>query len=344
MKYLYCFFILIGCCQAAIAQVKDFVFSGQHIRPGAASAFVVPVVSPGGDSTLLPFTIIHGRKPGPVLGLIAGIHGYEYPPILALQALPALIDPQELSGTVMLLHIANVQAFTGRSVYVNPADGKNLNRSFPGNANGTITECIARFISQDFFGRCNYVVDNHGGDASEDLHPYAGYYQYGRQTAVSREMAEATGFDWLIAAGITLQEGETALYCNRAAALQDIPSITIEHGKLGTASNDDITTINNALISIMRYLHMLQGTPIKANKPLTITARASIKSDHTGIVKTSMKSGELVRKGMKLGYITDFTGKHLQDIIAPADGFIVYMLSTPPVNKGETLFSFGILP
>ena len=73
-----------------------------------------------------------GAKPGPVLALIAGNHGYEYPPILALQRLRTEIDSARLAGTVVMVHVANMPSFLGRTVYFSPVDGKNLNRCYPG--------------------------------------------------------------------------------------------------------------------------------------------------------------------------------------------------------------------
>lgn len=320
------------------------MFKGQVIPAGTRASFTVPLATGAGDSVRLPFTVLHGTQPGPVLGLIAGVHGYEYTPILALQQLPDLVDVQALRGTVIVLHIANVQAFSGRSIYYNPADGKNLNRSFPGKQDGTVTERIAWFIAHDLFSRCNYVVDNHSGDGNEDLHPYAGYYEYGKQAAASREMAYATGFDWIMPAPANLAKGEQALYCNREAALQEIPSLTLECGRLGKTDAGSVDRITGALLSIMRHLKMQPGEPLKANQPFAITERASVKSEHTGMLKTAAYAGMLVRKGMKLATVTDFTGSVLQEITAPVDGVIVYMLKTPPVNKGEGVFSFGVLP
>ena len=82
--------------------------------------------------TQIPVTTIEGAQPGPTLALIAGNHGYEYPPILALQQLRTEIDAAALSGTVILVHVANMPSFLGRTVYFSPVDGKNLNRVYPG--------------------------------------------------------------------------------------------------------------------------------------------------------------------------------------------------------------------
>jgi len=87
-------------------------------------------VPAGADSaTQIPVTTVYGARPGPVLALIAGNHGYEYPPILALQKFREQVDPDRLSGTVVMVHVANMPSFLGRTVYFSPIDGKNLNAS-----------------------------------------------------------------------------------------------------------------------------------------------------------------------------------------------------------------------
>src|SRR5260370_42609571 len=93
--------------------------------------------------TQFPITTIRGSHPGPVLALIAGNHGYEYPPILALQKLRSQIDPAKVCGTIVMVHVANMPSFLGRTVYFSPIDGKNLNRVYPGRKDGTVSERIA---------------------------------------------------------------------------------------------------------------------------------------------------------------------------------------------------------
>jgi uncharacterized protein len=89
-------------------------------------------------NTFIPVTVIHGRHPGPVLSLIAGIHGSEYAPILAMQRLPDLLDPAEMAGSLIIVHSANMPALQGRTVY-----------SIPGDPAVTVTERIANIITQE---------------------------------------------------------------------------------------------------------------------------------------------------------------------------------------------------
>src|SRR5690349_18132697 len=108
--------------------------------------------------TEIPVTTIRGGRPGPTLALVAGNHGYEYPPILALQKLKAHVQPDKLAGTAILVHVANMPSFLGRTVYFSPVDGKNLNRCYPGDPNGTVSERIAYAITKEVIERCDALL------------------------------------------------------------------------------------------------------------------------------------------------------------------------------------------
>lgn len=322
-------------------QNNPFYFEGRTILPGESQSFNFPVISKYQDSTYIPMTIINGMFKGPVVGLIAGIHGFEYPPIMAMQKLGKEINAGEVRGTILIIHIANVASFFNRTVYYDPRDGKNLNRQFPGNQNGTITELLAFTISSRFIQRCNYVADIHAGDANEDLHPYVAIYEYGTQTAKAKQMALALDFPWIIISENAPKPGMPTLYCTAETVSKDIPVVGIEYGKLGQVQNMDAEYINKRLKNMMRSLGILPGHMDTANKPVEIRKRSSIRSNQTGIFYTDYRSGALFKKGAKLGFITDLFGNVIQEIMAPFDGFIIYVTITPPINNGEMLFSIA---
>ena len=84
----------------------------------------------------------------------------------------AQLDPAALSGTIILVHIANMPAFLGRTIYYSPVDGKNLNRMFPGDPGGTISQRIAHTLTTEVIDQADYLVDLHAGDGNEALRPY----------------------------------------------------------------------------------------------------------------------------------------------------------------------------
>ncbi|TRX59189.1 hypothetical protein FNH22_11740 [Fulvivirga sp. M361] len=203
----------------ALRGQSSFDFNGEKILPGSRIHLKIPIKDDTNE-TFIPITIFHGKESGPVLGITAGVHGYEYAPILAGQKLIRKIDPEKLKGTVILVQVANVGSFLGRPPYINPLDGQNLNRTFPGNPEGTVTERIASFISEKIIPRCHYFVDAHSGDAPEDLMPYVAYYHHDNKPGISskgREMAKHMGFDHVIVFNTTakkyMTEGSPSLYC-----------------------------------------------------------------------------------------------------------------------------------
>src|SRR5262245_15517779 len=130
-------------------------------------------VPPGVDAGLsIPVAVIHGAKPGPVLALVAGAHGTEYTSIIALEKLIALLNPAEISGTVIIVPLINIQSFEQKVPHVNPVDKKSMNRFYPGKIDGTQTERASYLITKEVVEKCDHLIDLHGGDLDESLRPY----------------------------------------------------------------------------------------------------------------------------------------------------------------------------
>jgi len=330
---------------SAKAENKPFVFMGEQVAPGTKKSFKIPIVD-GKDSTFIPVTVFHGKSSGNVLGITAGVHGYEYPPILAAQGLAKYLQPKQMNGTVIMVHIANVEGFLKRRLHVNPLDNKNLNRVFPGTENGSITEKIAFAISNEVIKKCDYFLDIHAGDANSDLRPYSGYYNYSDVASLSekgKEMAKALGFAYIVQFGNEKKVPEQSIYCSREAIRQNIPAVDIECGGFGQAGPLEIQYIVDAVKNLFTHLNIQKGPLKPASNSVFIKNRTDVSSTHTGIFYTRVKAGDYISKGMLLGYVTDFFGNHLSDVIAPADGVVLYMTNTPPVTKDEHLFNIGLI-
>ena len=341
-------FFLIYCIHGAYGQ-NNYQFNNTDILPGTKEHFTITIADQD-TSTFIPITIFHGNEEGPVLGITAGVHGYEYSPILAGQELINRIDLETLKGTIILVQSANVASFLGRSPYVSPIDRKNLNRVFPGDPNGTITERIAHYISQEIIPRCTHFVDAHSGDAPEDLIPYSGYYHNDNMPKVSatgKEMALLLGFDYILKFQTTgkeyMNKESPSLYCSAQAFKLGIPAADIECGRLGMVESEYVNLIAEGILNLMDGLEMTNERPNEIGEVFISEARSSVKSEHTGFFYPTKSAGDYVTKGMKIGYITDFFNRELQEVFSDVDGVILYMLGTPPVNKGETLASISII-
>lgn len=324
---------------------NSFYFQNTEIKAGTKQHFKV-VISTEKDSTFIPITVFNGMHNGKTLGITAGIHGFEYTPILAAQKLIKSIDLSHLKGVVILIQAANVQSFLGRSPFISPGDEKNLNRSFPGSKDGTLTDRIAYFISQNIIPKADYFVDMHSGDAPEDLMKYSAYYANSKMPEVSakgKEMAVALGFDHVILFDTDgknyMNKDEPSLYTTAEAFKRGIPSIDIECGRLGIIEKDAVDEVEQSVLHLLDYLKFTEADTksTKKNAPQFITKRFYTKSNFDGFFYPSKKAGEVVKKGMKLGHITDFFGETLETIYAQEDGFILLIVGTPPINKNEDL-------
>lgn len=125
----------------------------------------------GWANLMLPVTVIKGGS-GPTALVMAGNHGDEYPGPVAIMNLMRQLKLEDVAGRVILLPALNMPAVKA-STRLSPLDGKNMNRSFPGQAHGTVTEMIAHYLTTELFPRADIVIDIHTGGRSVDFYPCA---------------------------------------------------------------------------------------------------------------------------------------------------------------------------
>src|SRR5262245_12826783 len=124
----------------AAAEQSPFVVGTASANRGQKATGVLAVPA-GSDAGLeFPVAVVQGKSPGPVLALVAGAHGTEYASIVAIEKLIESLDPAQISGTVILVPLINIDSFEHKVPHVNPVDGKSMNRFYPGKADGTQTE------------------------------------------------------------------------------------------------------------------------------------------------------------------------------------------------------------
>ena len=291
------------------------------------------------EGSFIPITIINGTKPGPVLTLNAGIHGTEYVPVIALQRIRQEIDPDELSGTLILVHVANIPSFQGRDVYSNPIDFKNLNRVYPGKADGTFSERLALTLTNEIISKSDYYIDLHGGEFNESLLDYL-YFYYGCPDSEvcrkSRMMAHAMGNRYLIPYDYnSLPDSVPSKYSEYEAMRQGVPAIVAEFGDRGDVDPSILDFAVKGIINIMRTLEMLQGETFVVSNPIFMLDEEYLDSKNDGIFYPLFEKGHYVTKGSLLGFTTDYWGNRIEEFIAPFSGIIISIYLSPVVNKGD---------
>ncbi len=332
-----------GLCVQGPGEREPFSLGDTKAAPGASASGYLEVPQRDGIGTSIPFTIIHGARPGKTLALVAGVHGYEYPPILALYRLKKAIDPKDLAGTVVLVHIANLSSFQKRVIYYNPFDWKNLNRVFPGSPEGTLSQRIAFVLMQEVIKRCDYLIDLHCGDGNEALIPYTYWMVSGDQEmdATTKNMCLAFGIKYIIIDETKAKDLADSKYLGNTAVLLGKPAITTESGYLGKTDEESIGRNVTGVLSVMRLFKMIEGTPDLTPDPVWIDWYEVVYSKSDGLFFPQIKKGYYVQKGQKVGLVTDYLGNPKEELLAPFSGIMLYIVKTPPTNTGEPLFEVG---
>ncbi len=324
---------------SSIAQT-GFTDSFNQIKNGTRLDLRKEISDEMGNTTHIPISIIKGNNEGPVFTIVGGVHGFEYPPIVAVQSMMKEIDPTQVSGTLIVIPIANISSFFGRSPFVNPQDDINLNRTFPGKSTGSVTERIARFMTDSIISVTDVFLDIHGGDAGEDLLPFVCYYNNKdrpEQTALAKKLSEVSGFNYIVSYGYNLKEDEPAKYAFKQAVQDGKTGLSIEAGKLGNVQEEAVTSIRIGIFNMLMEMDMYPGKPEIVENPIRLSQQVYLRSEHQGIFFSEKKSGDLIKPGEIVGTIEDEFGKVLLELNAPHGGIILYKIGTPPVNVGETI-------
>jgi hypothetical protein len=289
-----------------------------------------------GQPYRLSMWLVNGRDAGPTLVVTGGVHAAEYASIAAALEVGRSLDPGRLRGRVIVVPLMNVAGFSVRSIYICPVDGKNVNRVFPGNASGTASEQIANWMFQNVMKQANYYVDLHGGDLIEALVPFTIIFRSGNEQVdqVSLEMAKVFGIHYLVRSETP---GSTYATTTRAG----IPSILAESGGQGIWPPEDVARLTDGMNRLMRHLKMIPG-PAPEPTPYTLLDQFLwLRSEHDGFWYPAVSVGDTVKAGQDLGRVTDYEGKILQSVKCPADGRVLFLVTSLAINKTDPFLAVG---
>lgn len=309
---------------------KTFDLGGRQIAPGERATVELPVGTLTDHTPVaLPVHVFHGRKSGPVMLVCAAIHGDEIIGVEIIRRLMGQSALAQVRGTLLVVPIVNAFGFLTRSRYL--PDRRDLNRFFPGNENGSLASQLAAIFLRQVVARVDLAIDLHSAAIHRSNLP---------QIRVSPDQPFAGKMAQEFGAPVYLLS--RVLPGSLREAAQEIGVDTLLY-EAGEALRFDETAVRVGLRGIMRVMRAMGMLPAGRSRKTEIKTLLGsnnlwTRAPHGGLLRTFKTTGDVVEEGDLLGVISDPTGIHEHDILAPGTGLVIGRTNLPLVHRGDALF------
>ena len=313
--------------------------------PAGKETRYLTATTPADGEIRIPVATATGASDGPKLLVVAGVHGSEYVGIEATKRLYQWVDPEKLRGTLITVPCLNVPAFYGLAAHVNPVDGRDLGRSFPGDADGSYSERLTNLLWNELVEGANFVVDVHGGDLEEELVEYSQINLTGDEYVDRAGEALARALDMpMFLRRPKPEEAATSGGLFDMASANGIPAVLSEAGSHGILDERIVAIHFRGLRNSLYHLDMYDGEPTRENpSPLQLHRFTGIAAPVDGFWKPYVSKGDIVSKGQPVGEMQDLFGEKLASVSSDEDAAILGVMTIPPRPRGSMLMGLGTL-
>jgi len=306
-----------------------FSIFGKSVEPGARRRVEVPAGRlPSGNALSLPVEIVHGSRSGPTIWLSGAIHGDEIVGVEIIRQVLDVLEPSALRGTVVAAPIVNVFGFVFESRYL--PDRRDLNRSFPGSARGSLAARLAKLFMDEVVERCDLGIDYHAGSNDRDNLPQL---RGNMDDPETRRLALAFGAPVVIHA-------KPIKGSLRAAALKRGKRVLLFEGGEPRRFNLGVVDAGTAgTLRALAALDMTDGAPETGATTATLESRSTkwIRAPRGGILRLSTSLGAVVAKGERVGEITDPMARRGTQVRAQSGGVVIGSTVNPLVSLGDAI-------
>jgi predicted deacylase len=284
-----------------------------------------------GAEIRLPVNILRGRRDGPRLVAIAGIHGDEHDGPAALLDVCDELDPNDLHGTLVVVPIANPPAFR-TATRRNVADGENLNRIFPGDPDGSISHRLARLLVDEVIPGADFMLTIHGWTTGWLTLPYVEYTASHKTTEAARAGAAAFGLSQMEPLGMLPGRLMSTV------AGMGIPGCEVEIGGEGITLPARADIGRRGVIGLLRHLRMIAGEPAIPDDQRDVT-RYETRAALGGVFRRArgIEVGREIGRNDALGTICGMNGEPLREVVASADGIVACLRHALSVEPGDLI-------
>jgi predicted deacylase len=280
-----------------------------------------------GTKISLPIQVLHGRRDGPTVWVSAAVHGDEIAGVEIIRRVVGSIDARQLAGTLLTVPIVNAHGFLTGDRYL--PDRRDLNRSFPGSATGSLAARVANLFMTEIVSRCEVGIDLHTGSDHRINLPHI---RADLDDVRTRSLAEAFGTRLMLHAKV--RDGSL-----RGAATEAGATVLLYEG--GEAWRFDREAIEAGFRGVRRVLAELGMVDAAddPDHPVPVESRKSrwIRARRSGIALLDAALGDRVERGDELGVVHDSVGARLSRITSSTDGIVIGHIQHPLVNQGDAI-------
>ncbi len=295
----------------------------------------------------LPWLAVKGKGSGPCLWLNSAVHGDEVNGILAALDFIRTVEPNDVSGTIVVTPVANPLGFDARRKRV-PQDELDLDQTYPGRNGGLTSELLAWRLFVELRDVAEVLVSFHTMNPYFDSLPYVVYKVGGHQRVTETELlAAAAAFEPFVACRMPLQ-GESELPGNVTGALDyqvlqtGALAFMVELGGGSRQEHRYIQQGTRGLQTLCRQLGIIPGGKKRPDRIRRVTARRHVTCKHGGLFRQHANAGCIVSAGVPIGTVEDICGRTMEVVSFPDPVALIGIRNDPVVHSGDRVAFVGV--
>jgi predicted deacylase len=305
--------------------------AGMEIPPESRTSVQIPVPGLYAHAPMsMPVRVVTGKEDGPVLLILACVHGDEINGMEIIRRLLLHPSVRRIRGAIVAVPVVNVYGLQAHSRYM--PDRRDLNRSFPGSERGSLTARMAHIVVRELLSIATHCIDIHTGA----LHRY-NLPQIRAALSDRRNLELARAFGAPVILDSESFEGSVR---HAAGKMFNIPCLLYEAGEALRYDELSIRTGVRGLLRVMRHLRMIGRTREKKPdfEPLIFRQSSWVRAPVSGVMRDTRQPGDIIDRDEILGWIGDPFAEKQEAVINPASGMVICTTNIPLVNEGEALF------
>jgi uncharacterized protein len=310
--------------------MSELTIGGVTINPGERQIIDVPVAPMyTHDDLSISVQVVRGKRPGPTLFVSGAIHGDEINGVEIIRRVLQHRSLKNLFGTLIAIPIVNVHGFLNHTRYL--PDGRDLNRSFPGSAKGSLTGRVAHTFIKEIVSKCTHGIDLHTGSRHRSNFPQI---RADLDDPEAYKMTESFGVPLAIDAKI--RDGSL----RECAGDAGIPVILYEAGEALRFEEVYIRAGVKGVINVMRRIEMLPRSRSKKTvaPPIVSDQTSWLRAPESGVLRTFVPLGGKVETGQVIAMVADPLGTTETPMLAPTTGMVIGRTNLPLVYEGDATF------